>query len=704
MPSAVGALSATATVITLWCVVGFLAMAFMAVAACVLCRLRDPLPIVSSPDVSSLANGAQPQHNGTPFIYGLCAFVSLLILAAALASLLSGAGGGEVVLPLGLPFVGAHFRIDSLAAFFLIVVNLGGFGASLYGIGYGRHEHEPARVLPFFPAFLAGMNLVVMAHDAFTFLFAWELMSLASWALVMAHHRQPGNARAGFVYLVMAVLGTLMLFLTFGLLAGTVGDYSFSAIRAHPVSTPLAGAVLGLALLGTGSKAGLVPLHVWLPLAHPAAPSHVSALMSGVMTKVAIYAFIRLVFDLLGPPDWWWGMPVMALGAATAVLGILYAMEETDLKGILAYSTIENIGVIFVGLGLALAFKANALPVAAALALTAGLFHIFNHALFKSVLFFGAGAVLTATGLRRLDLLGGLIHRLPVTAPLFLAACLAISALPPLNGFASEWLIFQSILLSPQLPQWGMKLLVPTVGALLALAAALAAACFVRVFGIVFLGRPRSAVASEAREVDRWSLGAMTGGVGLCLLAGILPGVFIDGMAPAVAALIGARMPPQTSLQWLSIVPVAESRSSYNGLLVFLFSALSAGLAAWAIRRFGSHVTRRAPVWDCGFPDPSPVTQYSAASFAQPIRRVFGGLVFGARERVEMPAPGDLAAAKISVTRHDFIWEGIYEPVTRMVLLAASVFDRTQALTIRHYLGFVFLALIGLLMVPALWS
>jgi len=690
---------ATATIVVLWCVGGFLVTAFMAVASHMRFPKYDASARASSPESVS-----QPQHNIIPFVYGFCAFVSLLALAAALAVLLTGQRGGEIVLPLGLPWIGAHFRLDSLAAFFLAVVNLGGFAASLYGIGYGRHEHEPARVLPFFPAFLAGMNLVVMAHDAFTFLFAWEWMSLASWALVMAHHRQPGNARAGFVYLVMAVLGTLTLFLTFGLLAGIAGDYTFSAIRAHPISAPLAGTVLGLALLGTGSKAGLVPLHVWLPLAHPAAPSHVSALMSGVMTKVAIYAFIRLVFDLLGPPDWWWGMPVMALGAATAVLGILYAMEETDFKGILAYSTIENIGVIFVGLGLALAFKANALPAAAALAFTAGLFHIFNHALFKSVLFFGAGAVLTATGLRRLDLFGGLIHRLPVTAPLFLAACLAIAALPPLNGFASEWLIFQSILLSPQLPQWGMKLLVPAVGALLALAAALAASCFVRVFGIVFLGRPRTAAAAEAQEVDRWSQGAMMGGIGLCLFAGILPGVFIDGMAPAVAALIGARMPQQTSLQWLSIVPVAESRSSYNGLLVFLFSAVSAGFAAWALRRFGSRATRRAPIWDCGFPDPNPVTQYSAVSFAQPIRRVFGGLVFGARERVEMPPPGDLAAARISVTRHDFVWEGLYAPVTRIVLLVASVVDRTQSLTIRHYLGFVFLALIGLLMVLALWS
>ncbi len=265
-----------------------------------------------------------------------------------------------VTLPFGLPWLGCTFRLDALAAFFLVVVNLGGAAASLYALGYGRHESAPLRVLPFFPAFLAGMNLVVLADDAFTFLFSWEFMSLASWALVMAHHREAGNARAGYVYLVMASFGTLALLLAFGLLAGTDGGYGFAAIRAAPhMRRGSPALVLVLALLGAGSKAGLVPLHVWLPLAHPAAPSQVSALMSGVMTKVAIYGFIRIVFDLLGQPNWWPSMVVLALGGATAVLGVLYALMEHDLKRLLAYHTVENIGIIFIGLGLALAFRAN---------------------------------------------------------------------------------------------------------------------------------------------------------------------------------------------------------------------------------------------------------------------------------------------------------------------------------------------------------
>ena len=488
-------------------------------------------------------------RGATVAFYAASLAISSAALLFALHHLLFGAAVADVTLPLGLPWVGAHFHVDALAAFFLAVVNLGGASASLYGIGYGRHEHEPLRVLPFFPAFLAGMNLVVLAADAFSFLVAWEFMSLASWALVMAHHKEAGNREAGYVYIVMASAGTLALLLAFGLLAGPEGGYAFEAIRAHKISSIRAGLVLCLALLGTGSKAGLVPLHIWLPLAHPAAPSHVSALMSGVMTKVAIYGFLRIIFDLLGPEtQWWWGLPILAAGGGTAVLGILYALMQVDVKRVLAYSTIENIGVIFAGLGLALAFDTNGWPAAGALALTAALFHVFNHALFKSILFFGAGAVLTATGERSMDRLGGLIHAMPVTSFAFLVACAAISALPPLNGFASEWLLFQAILLSPGLPHWGLKLLIPAVGALLALAAAMAAACFVRVFGIVFLGRPRSVAAERAAEVDRWSHGAMIALAVLCVLAGILPGFVIDAMAPVVQSVTGARMPAQAGM------------------------------------------------------------------------------------------------------------------------------------------------------------
>jgi len=639
---------------------------------------------------------------GTPLVYGASLAVSAIALVAALIAL--AAGPATLTLPLGLPWIGAHFRLDALAAFFLAVVNLGAGAGSLFALGYARHEHEPQRVLPFYPVFLAGMNLVVIADDAYTFLFAWELMSLASWALVMAHHRERDNARAGYIYLVMASFGTLALLLAFGMLAGPAGGYMFDAIRAVHPGPALATLVLALVLIGAGSKAGLVPLHVWLPLAHPAAPSHVSALMSGVMTKVAVYGFVRIVFDLLGAPTWWSGVVVLFLGGVTAVLGVLYALMEHDLKRLLAYHTVENIGIIFIGLGLALAFGANGLAAGAALALTAALFHVFNHSLFKSLLFFGAGAVLNATGERDMEHLGGLIHRMPATSALFLVGCIAISALPPLNGFVSEWLTFQAILLRPDMPQWGLKIMIPTDGALLALSAALAAACFVKAYGISFLGRARTPAAAEARGVDRFSLTAMGILAALGLIAGIFPGAVIDGLSPVVQAIAGARMPTQLAVPWLSIVPIESSRSSYNGLLVFLFIAASAWITAYAIHRFASHAVRRSAAWDCGFPDPRPQTQYTAGSFSQPIRRVFGTVVFHSHERVTMPPPGDLGAARIERSIRDPVWDACYAPIEGAVSSITRTLNHLQFLTVRRYLAFVFIALVALLLMLAIWQ
>ena len=671
----------TSVVIALWSVAALLGVAVLAVVT-----LR-----------SSAA---------TLLTYGACLAVSIVILAVALTFLIGAAQPQSTKLPFGLPWIGANFRIDALAAFFLAVANLGGAGASLFAIGYGTHEKAPGRVLPFYAAFLAGLNLVVLADDAFTFLVSWEFMSLSSWALVMAHHRDPENRRAGYLYITMASFGTLSLLLAFGLLAGGSGGYTFADMRGTTAALP--GLVLILVLLGAGSKAGLVPLHIWLPLAHPAAPSHVSALMSGVMTKVAVYGFIRIIFDLNGPPAWWWGIIVIPLAGITCVLGVLSALMQHDIKRLLAYHTVENIGIIFIGLGLALAFAANAMPAAAALALTAALFHVFNHCVFKSLLFFGSGAVLTATGERDMEHLGGLIHRMPLTAFAFLTGCVAISALPPLNGFVSEWLTFQAILLSPDVPSWGIKLIVPAVGAMLALSAALAAACFVKAFGVTFLGRPRTPAAEGARETDPASLAAMFAFAALCLIAGIFPGFVIDGLAPVTQSLVGGRMPAQSTIPWLSIVPVAESRSSYNGLLVFSFIAIATLAAVEIIHRFASRSLRRGPAWACGYFDASPAIQYTAGSFAQPIRRVFGDVVFLAREHVDMPPPGDPRPARLTVTLRDLVWETIYDPVTNAVWFTAEKLSYLQFLTIRQFLSVVFGALVSLLfllmLVMLVWS
>ncbi|NBS35592.1 MAG: hydrogenase 4 subunit B [Methylocystaceae bacterium] len=605
-------------------------------------------------------------------------------------------------LPLGVPWIGMHLRIDTLSTFFLAVINLVSAAASIYAIGYGAHEKHPLRILPFFPLFIAAMNLVVLADDAFTFLWAWELMSVFSWALVLTHDYAAENRLAAYIYLLMASFGSLMLLMAFGLLGGAEGAYQFSSIRETSRDEWKAGIALVLVVFGVGSKAGLVPLHIWLPLTDPAAPSHVAALMSGVMKKVAIYGFIRIVFDLLGPPAYWWSIEPITLGAVSALVGVLFAIIQDELKKVLAYGTIENIGIIFIALGLALAFKANGMTAPAALAFTAALLHVLNHALFKAALFFGAGAIITATGEKTIERLGGLIKLMPKSAILFLIACLAIAALPPLNGFVSEWLLFQGILLTPALPQWGLRLLAPVAGIVFALSAALGAACYVRVYGISFLGRARSKSAEHAQEVDDWSLGAMLGLLVICLSIGLIPGLMIDAISPVAESVVGGRLPAQHFSQWLTIAPITELRSSYNGFLVALFVMISGLTAYWIVHRLWPRPVRYAPAWDCGYVDPTPLSQYSASSFAQPIRRALGGIAYTATEHLDMPKPGDMRAAKFGVEIKDRAMIYLYGPICASVLAASNGLNRFNYLKIQEYLAVVFAALILLLLVVAI--
>ncbi|MBF0136891.1 MAG: hydrogenase 4 subunit B [Magnetococcus sp. DMHC-1] len=638
-------------------------------------------------------------YGGAAILSGLAVIISLIILLVNPVPLKTG-------FHMGLPWIGFQYRLDALAAFFLLVINLGGTLASLFGIGYGAHAERPLRILPMYPAFLAAMNLVVIADDAFSFLVAWEFMSLSSWSLVLVEHRIQANRHAAFTYLLMASFGTMMLLFAFGIMAGDRGDYAFDAMRGNTLPEWGVAVVLILTLMGAGSKAGLVPLHVWLPLAHPAAPSHVSALMSGVMTKVAVYAAIRILFDLSGPNPWWWSVPIMLTGGITAFLGILYAVMQRDIKRFLAYSTVENIGIIFVGIGLAMAFQANGHAEGATVALTAALFHTLNHSLFKNLLFMGAGAVLHATGQRDIEQLGGLIHRMPRTAFLFLVGAASISALPPLNGFVSEWLTFQAILASPEFPQPLLKFLVPLVGAVLALTASLVATGFVKVFGVVFLGRPRSDMAKNAHETDPFSLSAMSILAGLCLLFGILPTLVMDIILPVPGQLLGATIATGTEgsrFGWMFLVPFGISQSSYNSLAILIFVGISASLAALFIHHRASNIVQKGSPWDCGFPDPSPMTQYTGSSFSQPIRRVFATVWFRARETVFMPPPGDPRPARLTVSMFDPVWESIFAPLGRFVTRTSVRADAMHFLTIRQFLTISFIALILLLLVVAVW-
>jgi hydrogenase-4 component B len=634
--------------------------------------------------------------------YALSAGGAALAALAALAFLFEPpAAALTALVPVGLPWLGAHLRLDALAAFFLLLVNGVAVPVGIFAIRYAAHEAEPERALPLYPLFLAAMSLVLLADDAYAFLVSWELMSLASWLLVLANHRQDGAREAAFLYLVMASIGTAAMLLAFGVLAGASGAYEFAAIRGAGHAPLLATTAAALVLVGAGSKAGLVPLHAWLPLAHPAAPSHVSALMSGVMTKVAIYALIRILFDLLGTPLWWWGAVLLLVGGISAPLGVLYAILQRDLKTMLAYSTVENVGIIALALGLALAFKADQLPALAALALVAALFHALNHALVKTLLFLGAGIILEATGSRDIERMGGLIHRLKLTAIAFLVGAAAMAALPPLNGFASEWLVFQAILKGALLPQWLLKFAVPVVGALLALAAALAAVAFVRAFGIAFLGRPRSAEAADAVEPGRlltWPLLALAA---LCALFGILPLAGIALIRPVVQQLFPGAALPFGQSGVLFTVPLDAGEASYSGIVVAVALALMMALVATTVHRYASARLRRAPAWDCGFPDPRPQTQYTASSFGQPIRRVYATAIFGARERVDLPEPGALRPAGFAVAWKDRPWLWFYVPVARLVEALTERINVLQFLTIRRYLTLMFGALILLLSIVA---
>jgi NADH:ubiquinone oxidoreductase subunit 5 (subunit L)/multisubunit Na+/H+ antiporter MnhA subunit len=396
----------------------------------------------------------------------------------------------------------------------------------------------------------------------------------------------------------------------------------------------------------------------------------------------------------------------VALGALSAVVGILHALMERDLKTLLAYSTVENVGVAVMAFGLAIVFKTSGLAALAALALAAGFLHVVNHAVMKSLMFFVAGAVETATGERDLEKLGGLIHRLPLTAALALVGSAAIAALPPLNGFVSEWLTFQAVLNSPVLPQWVLKFGVPLAGALLALSAALAAACFVRAYGIAFLGRPRSPAAAQAAEVAppmRWAMAALAG---LCVAIGVVPMAALAVMAPVVRALAGADLAPLadglTLGSFVLLAPLSPGVSSYSGVVVLVAVTAVTLAVVEGVHRLASDKLRRAAPWDCGFPDPSPAAQYTASSFAQPLRRVYGTALFRAREQVDMPEPGDGRPARLTVTLRDLAWEGLYAPVERAVSWLTDRFNVLQYLTIRRYLVFMFTALIVLLVTVAL--
>ena len=633
----------------------------------------------------------------------LLAVSGLLAVAAGLEGLTHG--GGATTLPLGLPWLPLHASADALSAFFLLVIGALLFPVAIYSFGYLRHEPRIAPLLVFLPLFALGMIGVVLADDALTFMLFWELMSVSSYFLVAHEHQRAENRKAAFIYLLMAHLAGLLILGSFAVLHAAAGSFTFVAMREAALSPLQASVAFLLAAFGFGVKAGVVPMHSWLPEAHPVAPSNVSALMSGIMLKVAVFGFIRVVWDLTGSGDfhWWWGALVLAAGTSSAVGGVLLALQQHDLKRLLAYHSIENIGIILIGMGLGMLLAHFGHPMLAALGLIAALYHTINHALFKGLLFMGAGAVLHSTGTRDMETMGGLIHRMPHTAVYFLVACISISALPPFNGFVSEWLTFQTALMAPQLGGALLTAIVPFSAAMLALAGALAAACFVKVFGVVFLGHARSEAMHKAREVDGWMKLGMAIPALLCLLLGVLPVLFIPLMDAVPQMLLHASLAHSVHAHgWLWLTPVDAARASYSAPIALLGMLLLGGVAFWRLHPRGQAI-RRADMWSCGNPHLNPRMQYNATSFSQPLRRIFHG-VYRPDEHAHAERPfHKLLTAKVKFVVHvgDLAARLIHQPLGRFVLRMAGGLHHEHQRGIHAWLTWTFVTVLLLLAVFA---
>lgn len=652
------------------------------------------------------------RRGAAAMVHGGSLAASLIFVLVAVLALATG-GTGPAPLPLGAPFGPMLVALDALSAWFLLLLGLAGACSALFALGH--EQAAPPRLLAAYPLFLAGMALTLLAADGLTLLLGFEAMSLASWALVAAEHGKPENRRAAQLYLVFATVAAVCLVPAIGLLAAGAGDLAFAAIREAPPQGWRAAAVLALVVAGAGAKAGLVPLHAWLPLAHPAAPSHVSALMSAAMTKVALYVAARLLLDLGGPAQpLWWGVPLVVLGAASAILGALRANLEEEGKTLLACSTIENVGLVAIGLGLAACFRAADLGALAALAAGAALLHALNHALFKTLLFLGMGEVAHGAASRHLDRLGGLIHAMPWTAGCVLVGVAAAASLPPLSGFASEWLLLQALLAAWRVGDLAFQLLLVAVLALAALAAALAAAAMVRLFGLVFLGRPRTPRAAGAEDAALLPRLALAVPAVLTVLFGLLPGPLLALGDGAQRILAREGMEGRAAF---AAVAVGDGAASYWPVGIALLLAAS-GVAVWGGvkqralpgvgRERAAEESARGPAWDCGFAAPpphlpfgDPVTQPSAAGLGQPLRRMLGAPVLAAREAAVLPPPGDTSPARLEAGFRDPSFALLLAPLSCAREAVVARTERLRHLSIRQTLVLPFATLVALLVLIA---
>jgi hydrogenase-4 component B len=639
----------------------------------------------------------------------------VLGFSLAAVSAAAGCAAGTVVLTTGVrpqmvlgagpvPLLEFSITLDPLAALFLLLVSLIGLAVSIYSIGYAR-EHErhgtAGLLVALYNLMLLATSLVVGADNAFFFLIAWESMALVSYGLVAFEHEEAEARRAGILYFVMSHAGTACLVLGFLLLFAASGSHRFADYAGTALTPAARQAAFVLFAIGFGVKAGVIPLHIWLPLAHPVAPSNVSAFLSAILIKMGIYGLVRVLFGPLGAPDVWWGVLVLAAGGVSAVLGVLYALVEHDLKRLLAYHSIENVGIILVGLGASLVFAASGYPPLAAMALAAALYHTVNHATFKGLLFLGAGAVVQATGSRDMEQLGGLVRRMPWTAASFLVGAVAISALPPLNGFVSEWLTYQALLHGFDTTRGLLRLLFPFGGVLLALAGALAAACFVKAVGITFLAQPRSEAAGRAGEAPVPMLAGMGLLVAACALLGLFPGFMLGLLDPVTTQLLGepvaGRLLGSDGLVLTTLEPRGGTVSTL-GLAMMIVGLLPVVvlLARRAARRGAVSV---GPTWDCGLPRLTPSMEYTATAFSKPFRMIFRAIYRPTREvQADFTFSRYFTRVVHFETRIDPTFERlIYEPFNRAVLQVARRSRVLQPGSVHLYLLYIFVTLLLLL-------
>jgi len=592
------------------------------------------------------------------------------------------------------------YSVTPLSAWFLMVLGLIAAPVAVYSVGYFGHAIEPRRtavVGASFNLLLGAVEAVFVADGVLAFLFAWEVMTLLTAALVATEHEDPTSRRAAYLYLVMSHVGTGCLVAGFLILAGAAGSMSFSSMLAGGLVTgSTRDALFALFFLGFGVKAGVIPLHVWLPEAHPAAPTSVSALMSAVLVTAGIYGLFRVCAFGLGVPDASWALTFMAVGTLSAILGVLYALAQTDLKRLLAYSTIENVGIIVLGLGSSMMALAHENPELAAVAAAASLIHVANHAIFKGLLFLGAGSVAMATGTRQIERLGGLLRRMPWTGLSFLVGALSISGLPLLNGFPSEWLTFQALLLGFTSTPGIERLNFPVAGALLALTSALAAACFVRAFGISFVALPRSRAAEEARESPASMLVPQALLAALCVIFGLFPGLVLEALGRVLASLPG--LEPRQDMA-LGGWGMASGLGRFDHVVpVMLGLALLGALAASVVLTKGRRA-RRVPTWGCGG-ELTARTEYTATAFSRPLMMIFQA-VYRPTHEVEALAevspyfPREVRyRAEIEPTFERYF----YRPLLRAVLRAANGMKVLQAGSLHAYLAYVLVLAVILLM------